>query len=390
MLKIHSKNEISQEKRIRHSSDLMASRIGSFPLEIALEAIADYGNDPQTILDPFCGKGTTLTAGALLCKRVFGIDASPEAVALSMAKIQPVSAGQIYDYINNLKIRSRRIDRIDPRVRIYFHDKTLGQILALRELIESDIAQGPSDQKKYALFTRGLMLGILHGHSANSLSVSSSHSISFSPNYVKKYCEENNLYPPERDVKLCLTSHAKKVLADKFPARKNNSVILGSAENAAKIFSFMRGKVDLVLTSPPYLHKQTYAKDNWLRLWFLGHEYQEVRQNLIETASLPLYRNRIDICLRQFYKLVKKRGRIILVTGTVRKSRKIGKTSVTEEINLGKEIAELCSNISGLRVLSTIEQNIESHSRYFGALVNSNGHSHYRRQEQLVIVEKYA
>lgn len=383
-------NSVSSQKRVRHSSELMASRIGSFPLEIASDAILRYGNNAQTILDPFCGKGTTLTAGALLGRRVLGIDASPEAVALSLAKIQPVSAAQILEYIKNLRMKSRRIDNIDPRVRVYFHDKTLSQIVSIKELINYDILEGSTSLKKCALFTRGLVLGILHGHSINSLSVSSSHSISFSPNYVKKYCEENDIFPPDRDVKSCLVAHAKKVLADKFPSRRRNLVYLGSAECADQIYNFMRGKIDLVLTSPPYLHKQTYAKDNWLRLWFLGYEYQDVRKDLIETASLSIYRGRIDTCLRKFATLVKEGGRIILVTGTVRKSKKVRKKTVVEEINLGEEIASLCENISGLKVLSTIEQNIESHNRYFGALVNSNGHSRYLRQEQLVVVEKYA
>jgi hypothetical protein len=39
-------------------------------------------------------------------------------------------------------------------------------------------------------------------------------------------------------------------------------------------FPSLKGKVSLVVTSPPYLNVTRYEEDQWLRLWFLGGEAQ--------------------------------------------------------------------------------------------------------------------
>jgi hypothetical protein len=45
---------------------------------------------------------------------------------------------------------------------------------------------------------------------------------------------------------------------------------LEDARNAAAPFHDLRGRVPLVVTSPPYLDVTDYFEDQWLRLWFLG------------------------------------------------------------------------------------------------------------------------
>ncbi|MCA6071401.1 MAG: site-specific DNA-methyltransferase, partial [Endomicrobium sp.] len=56
---------------------------------LLLERIVKIASNPgDTILDPFCGSGTTLVAAKLLRRKYLGIDTSPDAVALSEKRLE--------------------------------------------------------------------------------------------------------------------------------------------------------------------------------------------------------------------------------------------------------------------------------------------------------------
>lgn len=62
-----------------------------FPSEIAEAAIQEYTRPGESICDPFCGSGTSLTAGLVLRRRVVGSDIDVLAGMLSAAKCTPAS-----------------------------------------------------------------------------------------------------------------------------------------------------------------------------------------------------------------------------------------------------------------------------------------------------------
>ena len=63
-----------------------------FPSEIAEAAIRQYTQKGDSVDDPFCGSGTTLTAGLVLGRRVVGSDVDVLAGMLSAVKCAPASA----------------------------------------------------------------------------------------------------------------------------------------------------------------------------------------------------------------------------------------------------------------------------------------------------------
>jgi DNA modification methylase len=69
----------------------MMSRTGSFPLSLALSLVDRHSLPGETVLDPFCGKGTTLLAARLLGRKAFGMDVAPEAVICTAAKLSAVT-----------------------------------------------------------------------------------------------------------------------------------------------------------------------------------------------------------------------------------------------------------------------------------------------------------
>ncbi|MEY4424144.1 MAG: hypothetical protein RLZZ258_1247 [Actinomycetota bacterium] len=63
-----------------------------FPSSIVREHLEESG---LTVLDPFCGSGTTLLESAMLGNSVVGIDVNPIAVLISRAKLAPISSGNL-------------------------------------------------------------------------------------------------------------------------------------------------------------------------------------------------------------------------------------------------------------------------------------------------------
>ena len=67
----------------------MDSHPAPFPIELPVRAIYSMpGDSPKTILDPFCGTGTTLVAAKILGHRFVGIDISPTYVAYTKKRLE--------------------------------------------------------------------------------------------------------------------------------------------------------------------------------------------------------------------------------------------------------------------------------------------------------------
>ena len=262
---------------IKHPVQTIMSRTGSFPLEIAYNLVQQYSKPGSVIFDPFCGKGTTLLAARLHNCPTYGIDIAPEAVVCSYAKILDVTLDDVCDYVSGLNINARSVGGIPSSIHTFFNAYTLSQILSLRESIICDTYSKDRYKRINALFTLASLLGILHGHASYSLSISSSHAYSMSPRYVREYAIKHGLKPPIRDVKKCLITKITRCLKVPLPRFVLSDVRRGSALFCSSIFPELINNVDLIITSPPYLNAQTYAKDNWLRLWLLGYNYKELQ-----------------------------------------------------------------------------------------------------------------
>ena len=67
----------------------MDSHPAPFPIELPVRAIYSMpGDPPKTILDPFCGTGTTLVAAKILGHNFIGIDISPTYVEYSKNRLE--------------------------------------------------------------------------------------------------------------------------------------------------------------------------------------------------------------------------------------------------------------------------------------------------------------
>jgi DNA modification methylase len=301
-----------------HSLHNICSRVCSFPPSLPSYFIRKFSEEGDVILDPWSGKGT-VPFEALRNKRVgIGNDRSPDAFVLTHAKVRPVGFYSLKKYLLVVKKKVNATDlakdltELDKKAKIFYSEKTFNQVRKLREVLMND----NSDE---GIFIKAIILGILHGISLDSLSLRCSHSYSMSPNYVKKYARIHHLKRPSRNVFMCVLNKAKKVLEDPLPEIKG--VALNDESGNIGLES---ESVNMILGSPPYFDVQTYAWCNWLRLWFLGYDYKEVKRNLSESGSEIKYREFMTDSIKELYRVLRYGGRCFIVVGDVKRSIKGG------------------------------------------------------------------
>jgi hypothetical protein len=290
------------------------SRTGSFPPALARWAVEKFSDRGQVVLDPFSGKGTAPLEACLSNRFGVGNDLAPEAYVVTRAKVNPVMLRDVRSWVEKAAKTMRpdavSVYDVEEEVRVFYHPTTLRQILAIRELLldaDDDTAN----------FVKALMLGILHGSSETSLSLPCSHSFSMAPGYIKRYAEKHRLRRPVRNVLSCLLRKAGSVLADGLPP------VRGACFNTDALnLPLADESVDLIITSPPYFNLQTYAWDNWLRLWFLGHDYRDVGRRLFGTQSIDRYVEFMEKALREMFRLLKDNSFCIIVVGEVTLNRR--------------------------------------------------------------------
>src|ERR1035441_2624971 len=280
----------------------LMSRTGSFPLPVAFELLNKYSTKGMSVFDPFCGKGTALLAARALGLNAYGLDIAPEAVICSSAKLVELDLPPLIPYISALPQRCQSdLSSVPAGVKVFFHPVTLSELLAVRKRLTRDCSIGQSPVKECAIATLAILLGILHGHASYSLSISSAHAYAMAPAYVERYAERNGLTPPLRHVKACLLAKAARCIPDRQLPLVRWSISRGCATTAHTLFRNLRRKIDIILTSPPYLNAQTYSKDNWLRQWFLGYDHRILHPEYLETASVSKYEGRMVIALSTMF-----------------------------------------------------------------------------------------
>jgi hypothetical protein len=240
-----------------------------FPLEYPLRVLKKHRTDSPVVIDPFCGRGTTLFAARSLGLESWGIDTSPVAVAIAKAKLCNSTAEGALCLARLLAegIRPKRVPR-STFFRAAYHPKTLRDICALRE----GLLTAPDTNESVML--RAAILGCLHGPmlvsgASSYFSNQMPRTFSPKPDYAVSYWSARSMVAPKVDVLEVLQRKLKLIAASRelLPAAFTN-VIHGNSTKARYLPE--ERDFSVVVTSPPYYGMRTYVQDQWLRNWFLG------------------------------------------------------------------------------------------------------------------------
>ena len=206
---------------------------------------------PESLLDPFCGVGTSLIAAKHRGMAARGIDASDLAVFVSKTKTQNYSSRDleaVKEFAASIFSQSRPaspmrwdFELFDPRVA--FPKRNFNDILFLRERIET-LDPGP----------RNLLLLAL-------LSILPQISLVIKDGGVLKIAKEKSAMP----VKDAFRRKVKQIIVDLESWHQSGpepEVYLGDA----RATGFPDESEQLVVTSPPYLNNIDYSKIYGLEL----------------------------------------------------------------------------------------------------------------------------
>jgi len=241
-----------------------------FPLEFPIRVLRKHLEDRPVILDPFCGRGTTLFAARLFGLSAWGIDTSPVAVAVARAKLSIARSDEVLELASNLMKLNPKALPTTPFFKKAYHPEVLRDICAIREGL---LRLGSSES---ADLLRAVMLGCLHGPKAKNLSGSGYFSNQMQrtfapkPDYALRFWKAGEFRAPRISIQDVIRRKAVRLDAQIFPvAGPPLQVIQGNSELEAT-FNKIGEHPSVIITSPPYYGMRTYVQDQWLRNWFLG------------------------------------------------------------------------------------------------------------------------
>lgn len=238
-----------------------------FPIDFPLRHLAD-AEPGEWVLDPFCGRGTTVFAARMRGLPVVGVDSSPVAAAIARAKLAEATAAEVIDLARRI-LSDPSIEPEIPEGEFWewcYHPETLREICILREgLLRAD----PADDAAHLL--RALMLGRLHGPLMKGppsyLSNQMPRTHASKPDYAVRFWQRRGLRPPRVDT-LELIARKASYYIDGAPPKVAGTVECRDSRRTD--FLALGGPYRWVITSPPYYGMRTYVPDQWLRYWFLG------------------------------------------------------------------------------------------------------------------------
>jgi SAM-dependent methyltransferase len=254
----------------RYALNAVCPYFTMFPLEYPLSVLRRF-NRPTVVLDPFCGRGTTLYAARLLGLDAWGIDVSPIAAAIARAKLSTGTAKSALSLAEELL---RAPPSQVPNSKFFslaFHSETLREVCALREGL-----MALKRETEGSTLLRAAALGCLHGpmnkriENAAYFSNQMPRTFSSKPGYSVRYWEKHRLAAPNVRVLDVLARKLDRIPHDGLGAADTfKRVVTGDSQRQVAYYAVKR-PVDVVLTSPPYYGMRTYVQDQWLRAWFLG------------------------------------------------------------------------------------------------------------------------
>ena len=286
-----------------------------FTQEIPRKFIKKYSSEGDTILDPFCGCGTSLLEGLKLKRNVIGIDLSPIGILCSKVKTYKYNKKEIEKYAEIvLNIDEKNVIIPDfPNRELWFNKEVLKNLGMLNYNIYNIEAE------KYRNLFLLLLLSILNNCSRKRKT------------WNLGYLADNVLPDQDRKVDVIKLYRTKiRQLYERKDFIKNDTYIVRCIESDVLKVNDVKN-VDLIVTSPPYPFAVDFIRYHRLALYWLGKPVEELssqevgaRNKRSRKNALNDFFNEMEKVYKHIMKMVRKDGYWCMTIGdTTRNQEKI-------------------------------------------------------------------
>ena len=238
-----------------------------FPIPFAEQVITLCTQKGNTVIDPFCGRGTAPYIAMIYGRKAVACDINPVAWLYSKTKTDPYPEPEIVkDRIHQIReaITEDDCNPDNDFQEMAFCRRVLGFINAARRTL-----QWRKSRLDRTVAT--MMLQHLHDKRGHGLSNQLRHSRALSPAYSIRWWRANgHNRPPEIEPEEFLARRVTWRYAKGTPKNPDAEAPAIALGEAATDLPHTDVPATLVMTSPPYSNVTNYRADNWLRLWALG------------------------------------------------------------------------------------------------------------------------
>ena len=286
-----------------------------FNQEIPRKFIKKYSEEGNTVLDPFCGCGTTLLEGLKSKRNVIGVDLSPIGILCSKVKTYCYDKKKIEQYSKKVLDVNQENTLIPefPNREQWFNKEILEKLGMLNYNINL------IDEIEYRELFLLLLLSILNNCSRKRKT------------WNLGYLADNVLPDQDRKVDVIKLYKSKiNQLYDRkdFIKNKNNTVRCIESD-VLKVNDIKN--VDLVVTSPPYPFAVDFIRYHRLALYWIGKPVEELSSQEVGARNKRSRKNALNDFFYEMekvyvhiMKMVKKNGYWCMTIGdTTRNQEKI-------------------------------------------------------------------
>ena len=346
-----------------------------FPPQLPHAIIKQFAHQKATVLDPFCGSGTTLVEARLLGCNAIGVDINGLSSLLSKVKATPLSEKKlmlIKSFLNlianeNLKWKIKRptikVKEIDG-LEHWFQHNVAEELTHILNIITELDDENVKDFLKIVLSS--IVVRVSNQESdtrfaAKNKNISDNFTFSLFLTKANEYLKR-------------IAEYSNKVNGDGYLKLLN--------ADSRNLSMLNNDSIDIVITSPPYANTYDYYlyhkfRKRWLDLDVQYAQYNEIGSRR-EYSSLkkPAEQWTVDLkkCFSEMYRLIKKDGLAFIV---------IGDSVIKKElIKIDEVISGFITQI-GFEVCNIISSNLSQHSRIFNPTFAQKN-----KKEHLIILKK--
>lgn len=274
------------------------------------------------IYDPFSGRGTTAIEAALLGRNVMANDVNPLSAILTSARLA-------IPEIKNVEDRLTKIPKITNRAEIdlsmFYHPQTEAEISSMREYLNQRKRTGTEDEVDS--WIRMLATNRLTGHSPGFFSVYTlPPNQAVSPESQKKINKKLGQKPEYRDTKKIILKKTVELLSDIDGDMRQTLNKLGKraqflTQDARSTKNIDSDRIQLTVTSPPFLNIVQYSGDNWLRCWFNNIDDKLMDQKITAARTLEAWCDVMEAVFAELYRITHPGGWVAFEVGEVRNGK---------------------------------------------------------------------